>query len=50
MRNLIGGPTGASMVMTLDFTFLGESGNESESPSVLAQDTIIGLLLALGGY
>ena len=49
MRNLPGGPTGASMVMTLDFTFLGESGNESESPSVLARNTIIGPLLAFGG-
>ena len=32
------------------FAFLGESEDEWESPTVLAWDTITGLLLGLGGY
>ena len=35
MRNPTRSPTGVCMVMALDFTFVGESGDESGSPSVL---------------
>ena len=43
MRNLTQSPTRVCMVMALDFTFAGESGDESGSPSVLVSS---GQLLA----